>query len=467
MESTNKHKPVDPDIPQGLEYRDEYWQDALAKIERHERYERRAAFMKWGAIGLSGAVLALLLWWGICSTASEPVTIEENIPSSTAPISNAQNKAENALDNPLDSAMIGAISASTNAMTNQKTNSTATKAETKTNLRAMDHDETERSIQSQQRANRISRNTAFIGQTRSKTEEQNDAQAIDQNSRVASIDDSGTTGDGLFADSSMSNATDSDRGRVPFNVEQSNPVEPAAAYVPTDFIAPIVRWMSQAEPNLIAAAALNYKPIWKEPKWRVGGYAGLSLVTHYASPLNDVKTDPMFGLRIERNLKTRWALRAGLEYYSIGNVRRPYSVTSVAYDINYIRTITTVQTHQLLYLSAPLTAGYRLSRKHQVWFGGGLSYMITGRNEISMHRVTPSQDELIMRYDDSGFVSGFVDFPWFAHLGYEYRISKSAYINLGYQFGLTDITRNAYFDNPGVDRNTRFMVTLGFDAIHR
>ena len=227
------------------------------------------------------------------------------------------------------------------------------------------------------------------------------------------------------------------------------------------FITPIVKLqLPFATEELQAPNALKSDRNWTEPTWRLWTFVGSSLVTDFSSPLRDIRIDPMAGLRLEYNFNKRIFVDGGLEYFAISNVRRPYSQTSIAYDLNYQRTITTVETHQLHYISMPLHVGYRIARRHQVSIGFGLSYMITGTNEIFQYKQTPTSNTLINHYDDKGFVAGFKDFPIHTELGYAFKLGRNKSIRCAYQFGLTDITKNDYFSSSSFDRNSRLLIDL-------
>ncbi|MCC6600294.1 MAG: PorT family protein [Crocinitomicaceae bacterium] len=196
------------------------------------------------------------------------------------------------------------------------------------------------------------------------------------------------------------------------------------------------------------------------PHWNLSASTGISVLTDFSTPLRDLTYDPSLSLNIERNWNNRFSTTTGLEYFSISKVRSPYSQTSVSYDINYKKTVTTVETHRLHYLSLPVRLYYRPGAKHQFQVGMGISYMITGTNEISEYLQTSSEDTLLNRYDDNGFVSGFRDLSVHAEVGYSYRIIRKVWLGTSFQFGLTDITRNNYFGNDAFNRNSRLLLYL-------
>jgi hypothetical protein len=460
MKENMKHMSNDPDIPEGLEYRDDYWQDALRKIERHER---RVAFKR--VAWLSGALALLLVAAYVVYTPSNELASSNSKPGLDILIPEDKN-VQQMKDDPEDSivkdklnddqveAQVEDTKVSQIDLTKRgKISPSNSKENKKRNL----------SVEYGKNDLPFNENTIVADNPKENPKEMDDSTGEDDIPLIGSKDV------GTSSEPSGTRMSQSDRGNELFT-NSSDVVQPETANTSwncTEHIASMQGSLLSYDRGLMTGKYLPYRAPWIEPKWRMTGYVGLSLVTHYSSPINDIKTDPMVGVNMEFNPSNRWAIRGGLEYFSIGNVRRPYSMTSVAYDINYIHTVTTVETHQLYYLSLPLTGAYRFNRSHQIWFGGGLSYMITGRNEITMHRVTPDEDQLLGSYEDVGFVSGFVDFPWFVHGGYEWRFRKNAFFSVGYQFGLTDITRNAYFGSPSVDRNTRIMFTLGIDCFKR
>jgi hypothetical protein len=448
-EEKYNHNEMDPNIPDGLEYQDAYWQDALAKLQRHERRsDRRKRFF---AFGLLAVVIGFV--WGISqcvSTTGPVVNLNDTVNQNKAIPPTHTDQLEGSVNSPHTEHAKMPMPMTEKNSTSPKPNSPSVVDEII-----------------------LSKNTSST-------------RAGDQTIGEKDADHPFIHGTKTIADDNVRYKVDPSKPQVKLNSEETyiglktpNAIEHVTSIfqAASNLASEKLDFKPQAKDKLesrystfvpidLGLRQSNYLPYerpWSEPKWRLGGNLGLSLVTHYASPLRDLSADPILGIRLEHNVKNRWAFRSGLEYFSISNVRKPYAVASIAYDINYIKTVTTVETHRLYYLSLPVSIGYRINRKHQFWGGAGISYMLTGKNEIATHRITTASVVLLNKREDMGFVAGFRDFPCFVQAGYEWRFSQHIFGNIAWQQGLTDITKNNYFDNPIRDRNTRLFLTIGYD----
>ena len=437
-------KNEEPFIPEGLEYRDEHWQKALDGIIRHEKRadRRRLAwiFSIVGSVLLFGTYAVMTQLGSPTKTVnaiqqSEPGISDHPESSASAPGSDTKNVApeKNETSNTSQHKTITDTEKLENASTNIHAEVRKSETIAKLNDRSVNADS----------------NKFPTGTLESLAPE--DIRAITQNS-------GGLT-------SSSQNVPTSPAVLPTGEIEPSTPAQPADTKRmdwDSNFKLQSISLLQLPVSNQVLQAphTLRSDRNWTEPTWRIWAFAGSSLVTDFSSPLRDIRIDPMAGLRLEYNFNKRIFVDGALEYFAISNVRRPYSQTSIAYDLNYQRTVTTVETHQLHYVSMPLHLGYRLAQRHQISFGLGMSYMITGINEIFQYKQTPTTNTLINRYDDTGFVSGFKDFPFHSELGYAYKLGRNKSIRIVYQFGLTDITRNDYFSSTSFDRNSRLMIDL-------
>jgi hypothetical protein len=432
-------KNEEPFIPEGLEYREEHWQKALEGIIRDEkRKDRRKLAWIFSAVALLLLVGTYAVATYFISPDQSGVISQQNVSGISA---NPETKSLSTQDIPKETEDNNITSF--NSLPNQ---STGIPHETTTHQPIGNPDGTIR------QANNKPNDRSVMGRDFAELETQRLPLPVKDNKGFQvlnlSIDPE--------QDKIELNYSDLTQDMLP-----SSNITESGDWDRQYRITPITKLQLPSDAEVLRTPyTLKSDRNWTEPTWRLWAFVGSSLVTDFSSPLRDIRIDPMAGLRLEYNFSKRLFVDGGLEYFGISNVRRPYSQTSIAYDLNYQRTITTVETHKLHYLSMPLHIGYRITRKHQITLGCGISYMITGVNEIFQYKQTPTSNTLINHYDDSGFVAGFKDFPIHSEIGYSYKLGRNKSIRLAYQFGLTDISKNAYFNSTSFDRNSRFVVDL-------
>jgi Outer membrane protein beta-barrel domain len=208
---------------------------------------------------------------------------------------------------------------------------------------------------------------------------------------------------------------------------------------------------------LSSSSPINQKKI--AARW--GVYVGNHIFSDFASRKNDWTWDVAAGVRFQKPIANKWALHTGLEYFTISGIRKPFSISSVAYDANSLRTTTTVQTSKLYYVSCPIAVQMKIAESQHVRLGCSISYMLTGKNEIKKELISYQSNTLVESYQDQGYVTGFEDFPVSIDFAYEKKLWRSAFLGLSYHWGITDVTKNEFFNNNSMDRNSRVLLVLG------
>jgi hypothetical protein len=214
-----------------------------------------------------------------------------------------------------------------------------------------------------------------------------------------------------------------------------------------------------AEPSSILCSSSRLNQKRTPSHW--GVYVGNNILSDFASLKSDWSWDLAAGVRFQKPIANKWALHTGLEYFTISGIRKPFSISSVAYDANSLRTTTTVETSKLYYLSWPMAVQMKIANSQHVRLGCSISYMITGKNEIKKELISYQSNTLVESYEDQGYVTGFEDFPVSIDFAYEKKLWRSAFLGLSYHWGITDVTKNEFFNNNSMDRNSRVLLVLG------
>jgi hypothetical protein len=104
-------------------------------------------------------------------------------------------------------------------------------------------------------------------------------------------------------------------------------------------------------------------------------------------------------------------------------------------------------------LYTPITIGYQIAPKHQIFAGGGI---IIGFNMLNAEKNYNSNV-----YNKTwGYTDAYKQLDAFATLAYQYQLLKNMYAQFSYIQGFADITKNSVQANTITDRNSRFQIGL-------
>lgn len=104
-------------------------------------------------------------------------------------------------------------------------------------------------------------------------------------------------------------------------------------------------------------------------------------------------------------------------------------------------------------LYTPITIGYQIAPKHQIFAGGGI---IIGFNMLNAEKNYNSNV-----YNKTwGYTDAYKQLDAFATLAYQYQLLKNMYTQFSYIQGFADITKNSVQANTITDRNSRFQIGL-------
>lgn len=191
---------------------------------------------------------------------------------------------------------------------------------------------------------------------------------------------------------------------------------------------------------------------------------GTSLITDFGSRKDDVVFNPMVGVAADFNVNRKFSVNANVHYFSIKGTDRPFSSQSTTLDFVRKTTTTSVATNKLHYVSLPVNAAYRLGHRTQVSAGVGLSILAQSENVVSVTEEVNGQTTLQEEFRQDGYVSGFNGINTYLNVGLNYYISGNTTWGLTYQYGLSDVTRNDFYRNDGMDRNSRLSAYVRFNV---
>ena len=494
--STYDHLNDAPFIPDGLEYKEEYWYDALAKIEAHERAlrMRKLRYIAIAAIFIGSLIgLGVAHFWSSESARAKTLAntgqSQTQAPSSTSPQASPNAEVHDA-SIPADShpsADSNATPAGDQAHANSSTadhsiavphrNSLSPKpandasnnhlAGVSTKGKASDRKSSPGSNTSTSNQNQkpnvrsVKRglhevngdNESAIRSEKQMEPTQNPASNLTENAatipplnpEMATVAERESAKSSVESDASPENKLALPNEHVAF----IHPIDAVFAWPQADLQATSRDWFNESPDAPWFIQPINFQLIAGAAVWR-----------DFSTHPGDLALDPYLRFDVDRNFNRTWGLSAGLELTSISGLTSTYSKTSTTYDFSYINTTTTVSTNRLYYLTLPVSLKYRLADRYQFTAGLGASYLVAGSNSIRVDRSTPSESQLVNQYNDNGYIKGFSKLNYFGSLGFNYWVGKQTSIGLSAQLGLTDITKNNYFTDGRFDRNSRLCIEL-------
>ncbi len=186
---------------------------------------------------------------------------------------------------------------------------------------------------------------------------------------------------------------------------------------------------------------------------------GVSPLSGFGSDRLELKPDAYLALGLNYRLGNSWRVAGDARYYFVSGLSHPLTFTETTYGQGFETNSTTIHTNRLHYAGIQFALQKQFT-KHQLSFGYAIDYLITGQNSIE-NKSNSSFEDIVTHNDKSnGYVLGFKNFNHSVSIGYDYWFGKNKAIGMAYQFGLTDITRNEYFIKSEFDRNSMLTARL-------
>ncbi len=158
-----------------------------------------------------------------------------------------------------------------------------------------------------------------------------------------------------------------------------------------------------------------------------------------------------------------FGLNAGLSYFSIGGIQQSISSEETTYGFGFSSKVTTVNPHRMHLIDLPVQATLSFAKRHHVLFGVSVSALLDVKSDITLKQIDDFNEQVLDESDSYGYKTGIPTFSFALNAAYEFKINK--FLNLGarYNYGLTDMADNNYFDSNEFDRNTRLTLYLKYN----
>lgn len=492
----DQFQPLNEPIPEGLEYRQEYWEGALAMIQRRER-----TALVWR---FSTAALLLLVasgalgWYYSTSAESTNAQVAKAYQADTA----INQSAAVAYDHSTAVGSYGStkprqsvashdeVRPQTNGSQPELTSAPAAKRDV-LNPKLDDSPVPDGEASSSQTAatdegasaTRLDRDTPEAKAAPDLTENNSatgsntaSISSIPLNNSASRAEDMTTTpviSQAKGPGSGSSDEADNTKGELPSSDVASPDVLPD-----WEFMLPLNRVGDLVEPQLQQSEDWRQlEPINRMKRFTADLFLGSNVLTGFGTPVRRQAFDPSFGFEGRYNRNARWSASVGMEYFSISGLNRTQYTWQTAKDVQldggvYGSVTDTIRIHtdRLHYLSLPIGVGVNLGQRHRVEGYAGLSYLMQAaqtREVVSVPNgggsdafYSPSGDSEngdIEVSQDKGYLDGFSSVNAFVALGYTYTVNNRLAIGLRSTYGFTDITRGdrVLFYQEGDDRNSR------------
>ncbi len=221
---------------------------------------------------------------------------------------------------------------------------------------------------------------------------------------------------------------------------------------------------NQNKPAMAPAKTLQAPKVKKQFEKETSSFyllAGMAAARGYLGNSADKAVyglSPSLGLGYQYNMTSRMSMYLSLYMSYLNHINIKESRTNVKYSFDKDSTMISVTRKKIMQLHVPLQFAYKLSQKHAVFGGVGLNI---GLNTVSLYEDSKLSGET----RKFGYTSGLRFMDANASFGYEYNVSPQLSLGVFYQHGLSDMTKNDYFNNMQTDRNSRGGISLRYKFI--
>ena len=145
------------------------------------------------------------------------------------------------------------------------------------------------------------------------------------------------------------------------------------------------------------------------------------------------------------------AAQVGFTYFNGLNSNQ--QVSSKVYSFGVDSTLFSVEYKKLLQMYLPISLYYEWMKNHSVLVSVDGAYAV----DVSSTVNNKGNSSSVM-----GYRSGFNPLDIFFQLGYQVQFNERLGLGIWYQQGILDATRNSYFMNTQIDRQSRLTIGIKY-----
>lgn len=173
------------------------------------------------------------------------------------------------------------------------------------------------------------------------------------------------------------------------------------------------------------------------------------------------KPSEFLGLSYTRYIKGGLSVKANLLYSHRNNMNTSKIQSVKTYGFGSNIETTTLHTNSLYYIDMPIMLNYGIGNGN-VMIGAQASYLVNGYHTLKTTNESISGEIKETEENKFGYMEGYNRFDVGLVVGYEHSIAPRWNLGARFNYGLLDVTKNAYFQNTQMDRNKQFRLYVTY-----
>lgn len=175
---------------------------------------------------------------------------------------------------------------------------------------------------------------------------------------------------------------------------------------------------------------------------------------------------PYLGGELYYQISNKFNASIGGGWYTRSKIGYLTNYTSTQYGFGKSETTTTVSFDKIYFVEIPLKINYALTKNHLVGAGATYSFILGGENRVLSSQTESGAYGTLSTQSEQeqsipGYEGAYTNNSKAIFLSYEYRFKRLG-AEARYHYGLNDITNDNIFKKNQIDRNSRFLITLKY-----
>lgn len=210
--------------------------------------------------------------------------------------------------------------------------------------------------------------------------------------------------------------------------------------------------------------------------WVLHVMAGAIINSGWQSSLSSrvvASATPFITAGLEKKISAKIAIASQVGFTTMSGLNTEMHIHQTQYAFGGDSTTIAIRHKTMYQLYIPLLLGYDIHPKHQIWAGAAMTYLMnvsgtyetttTQHNGYNFVANKPNYSlQTQSKNNQFGYIDGFNRLDALLQLGYIWKFHPLWSVNLFYQQGVSDITRNQELNGNFVNRQSRLMLGLKY-----